>query len=241
MALKLAGEEIGIQEEIENIAYSPGLQGSGDLQTATRTITATSKQGTPDYTTSLTIPASPDWRLLVKQLCSRIQITIDSMTAAHLYGEVHLNGVKKMDLDFTTTGDQFQAVDIPSGFDIGSANEYKVYLWVDAGNTVISLVEIWQTIGTHVTSYAWDELIHINYLGFLALLRSHGRVGTGNNSQRLAKKGVYADKFYHESNTNGPLNVMNILSGNLAIVMKGTVDTDLNYVSSIYLTLRSLQ
>ena len=61
MALRLGGEDVGIQEKIEAIEYTPGasVPDTGDLEAGTNTITATTKPETPDYTSSLDLPAAP--------------------------------------------------------------------------------------------------------------------------------------------------------------------------------------
>ena len=95
MALKLAGEEIGIQEKIETIVYSPSVKDSGDLESATKTITATAEasgSANADYNAVLTLPDPDDARLVVKRIAARLAVTIDSFdTATILYCRVYVD------------------------------------------------------------------------------------------------------------------------------------------------------
>ncbi len=77
--LKLAGEtDIGL-ERVEAITYAPGLQNSEDLESGTKTITATAEASgieNTDYSAALTLPQPDDIRLEVKRVASRLAVTI---------------------------------------------------------------------------------------------------------------------------------------------------------------------
>ncbi|MDO8688796.1 MAG: hypothetical protein Q7R39_02075 [Dehalococcoidia bacterium] len=164
---------------MERILYLPGLKDSGDIEAGTKTITAVAKPGSPDYTTSLTTDAPSDARLAVTQMAARLQLTIDSMTAGHLYGELHVNGVNRKTFDFTSTGAKLAAIDLSAGqFNVGSANTLEVYLWVDSGNAVVSLCQLWQAVGQQRTIGPF-ACLEIHHSGFLQLGFWADRLGSG--------------------------------------------------------------
>ena len=240
MALRLAGEEIGVQENIEQLVYAPGLQDSGDLEAATRTVTVTSKPGTPDYSTGLTTVAPADGRLVAKRLCVRLQVTIDSMTAGHLYGAIHVNGVERKTFDFTGTGAKYTAVDLTTGqFNLGTANTLEVFLWVDSGNAVISVCELWQAVGTCQTNANATPLLQLTHEGLVEVIGWHTALGTGSPVFRLV--GADTGYFYHYQAGNGDFVSGLHLSKNPTVVSWGTVPTDINYWCTSYFMLRRLQ
>lgn len=245
MALRLAGEDTGIQERVESIAYSIGLQDSGDLEATTKTITATTKPATPDYTSTLTIPAVPDNRLEVLRTAIRVQIDIDSFgstpVATKLFCTVEVNGVEKLSaVEFTAVGANLAAVDLTAGFNLGSANTLEVFLWVDQGEVVVSLAQLWMTVGTTLTS-GRPTVLKIRHSGLLALASRLKRVGTGTPILQLCPAATAWVTFAEASGFNGILKAPAFvcISGSL-IVCYGTVTTDLNYVENIYLHFRSV-
>lgn len=179
--LKLAGEGI-VAEQIEKLEYHPAVQDSGDLETATRTVSDTAKPGTPDYTTSLTVPAPGDARLEVLRLALRLAVTIDSFggdpAATQVSYSVEVNGVERLTGSWNTTGAQAAAVDLTEGqFDLGSANDVRIYLWVDQGNAVVSLCQVWLGVGSSSVS---DILVlALKHVGLVWIGSRVNRVGTG--------------------------------------------------------------
>ncbi|MDP2948067.1 MAG: hypothetical protein Q8P22_00825 [Chloroflexota bacterium] len=245
MALRRAGEEIGIQEVLEALVYEPYAQDSGDLEAATKTITATAKPGTPDYTASLTVPGVPDARLVVLRLCLRLQITMDSFNAGAttLNYAVHVNGAERLTGSWAATGAQYAAVDLTSGqFNLGSANSIEVFLWVNAGNAVVSVAQVWQGVGsTNTTSYAPAAVLQINHQGLYALSATINRFGTGTPFISLTRAG---DARYPYASTSGAaarLTLPSFVSNNNVIAIAGTVGTDLNFLHQIQINLRRLQ
>lgn len=237
------------QEKIESITYQPNLQDSGDLEASTKTITATSKQGSPDYTASLTIPAPPDSRLTVTQLGLRGNIHIDSFAgspaATKLYCAVECNGVEKVSaVELTSAGgDSFFAVDITADFNVGAANELKVYLWVDQGNAVISVCQLWLAVGSCNTP-EWDvqNSLQLAYCGQVLTAFSCSRVGTGTPSARLYQEGGSpAAPEQVISGINPTEGSVFVNTPGLEWAVAGTVDTDLNYIWIMTIVLRSLQ
>ena len=58
--LGLVGNAGPAASVVEEAVYDPGLQQSGDLESGTRAVTATTMGGAADYTTALTVPAPAD-------------------------------------------------------------------------------------------------------------------------------------------------------------------------------------
>jgi hypothetical protein len=179
-------------ERIESIIYSPNLQDSGDLEASTKTITATSKPGTPDYTAGLTTDSPPDSRVIVTRLCQRLLIHIDSFNggATKLLYSVTVNGTERASGEFTSAGaDNAKSWDLTTGqFNLGSANTINVYLWVDAGNAVISVCQLWQAVGYSGTSYA--SALELDFCGFVSCLIEVAGVGSGTPSARICPREV---------------------------------------------------
>lgn len=234
------------QEKIESINYVPGLKDSGDLEASTKTVTATSKQGTPDYSTSLTTVAPGDSRLVVKRLCVRLQIAIDSMTAGHLYGAIHVNGVERKTLDFTSTGDNFIAITLTEGqFNVGAANTLEVFLWVDTGNAVVSVCQLWQGVGSCETGGYYQPALELSYTGLLSASVFQMLQGSGSETGLIFPLGItnaYELMLVKKDGVNTQLVLLSYLCGTgLGIVIRATVGTDLAYLNRMHFVLRSLQ
>lgn len=252
MALPLAGEPIGIQEKIEALAYVPGLQDTGDLEAATKTITATAEAagvGNADYSQALTLPKPADARLIVKRIATRLAVTIDSMTAGHLYCRVYVDAQdaahRLFDEDWTTTGARLDAVNTHSEnlatifalLKDGAAHTFYFFFWVDAGNAVISVCQLWEGVGNCSTSAA--KVLSLTHQGFIGGKAYAVRVGTGSVGHIICS---------FDSGTSHP-NIVGDAAEQVfpcAVVSNpveqvyGPVATDLVYVSWIYLVLRSL-
>lgn len=243
------------QEKIELIRYRPVLQDSGDLEAGTKTITATSKQGTPDYTANLTTPASPDSRLMVKRLGHRLLIHIDSFggtpAATKLCYSVEVNGVERAAGEFTSAAaDNVKAWTLTEGqFNLGNANTLEVFLWVDQGEAVDSVCQLWQAVGT--TGVAYDHLaaataLVMKHSGIIIPQAVVRVVGTGtpnltacnkdvNGADEITIKRVSGDygRLYFEGVT--------MVEDELAMRVYDGLDTDLPFVHSASFTLRSVQ
>jgi len=244
MALRLAGEPNGIQELVECIAYENLLKESGDLEAGTKTITATSKQGTPDYTWGPELPTAPDG-LSVLRAVLRSLLTIDSMTAGTLNISIEVNGTERISDTATATGDKINTVDLTSGqFNLGSATQIDVYLWVDSGNAVISVCQLWLVPGTCTT--AWEEVYRITRTGLITQVCELRRVGTGtvqaqlrpySSSYNYVKYQQLAAASGHNDHLRALLVVCN---EGLSVYFTGSVATDANYTYHIYFFVRSL-
>ena len=239
------------QGKIEIASYSPGIQDSGDLEAGTNTITATSEAsgiGSADYNDSLTLPKPDDARLTVKRIASRFQVTIDSMTAGHLYCRVYVDQQdaehRLFDEDWTADGEKLGVVDTHSGnkaavynlLKDGLAHTFYFFFWVDSGNAVISIVELWEGVGQGGTSYNQNSL-EIDHVGLISIGCPVNKVGTGSVSARIGPSASVGSYIADASGTTAHLGVEFALVNNHAIAIKSTVATDLVYLSSIFVTL----
>jgi len=254
MALKLAGEETGIQEKTKLIRYRPCLQDSGDLEAATKTITAALKPVTPDYTVNLTTEAPPDSRLKVKRLGQRLLITIDSFggtpAATRLCYSVKVNGTERATGEFTSTGDKVKAWTLTEGqFNLGSANTLEVFLWVDQGSAVVSACQLWQAVGT--TGVGYDHLAagtalimaHNGVIVPQAVLRV---VGTGTPNLVVCNKDVdMSDETIIKKVSGNYMRLyfegVTVVENELAMRVYDSLDTDLAFVHSASFVVRSMQ
>lgn len=259
MALKLAGEEVGLQEKIENIVYKPGLQDSGDLESGTKVITATSEAsgvGNADYSKSLTISKPDDARITIRSVASRLAVTIDSFDAAtHLYCRVYVDAQdadhRLFDMDWDSTGAKLAADNWTNGtiFDLlpdGNPHMLYFFFWVNqANNAVISSVQLWEAVGwANITGYGRG--VKLTHRGFANLMITLGRVGTGTCSFRISPDSQSDSYFTDIKDGCGEYErifVPCVLMYDTAYFRPSvtTVLTDLWYIRVIRVYLRSLQ
>jgi len=170
-------------ETIEQILYAPGYQDSGDLEAATKSITATSEPGAADYSAVLTLPAPSDARLVVTRLGVRLSVTIDSFAGggATLNYRLKRAGVSLGTGTLSTggsTGNKIVCMDATAGTLTGAAT-YELYLWVNAGSCVVSVCEIWSTVGIGSQPNWGLDCLRIDYVGMLTISAHVDRIGTG--------------------------------------------------------------
>lgn len=244
MALRLAGEEIGIQEGADFLDYQPLLQDSGDLEEATNTITVTAKPETPDYTHSFTLAMPSDARMALENVGVRLAIHIDSINspATMLNYDVEINGVSRISGSFTATGDNLDGVNLEgTAIAFDGSYEVKVCLWVDAngaGGATVSLVEAWLAVGVYGTDVR--EILSITHWG-LAQLGKHSPLVVGSgavNGFLFLKPGEEAGLGEYQIDWNQKLV---LLAGKHYISLYGTVDTDLLYIRAFPVMLRRLE
>ena len=87
-------EHSDTQEKVETIVYPHLIPTTGDLEAATKTITAAVEATgvvNADYSSALTLPKPSDTRLVILKVAARLAVTIDSMTAGHLYCRVYVD------------------------------------------------------------------------------------------------------------------------------------------------------
>ena len=240
-----------IHRVIENISYSPSVQDTTDLEAATKTITATVEAtglANRDYQAALTLAAPTDARFVVNRIAARLAATIDSMTAATLYGRVYVDAQDAdhllFDLSWTTTGAKLAAQDTLVGtkeviFNLlkdGAAHTFYFFFWVNAGNAVLSLVELWEGVGTSSTTPADQYPLTVNHIGFTGGYIQITTVGTGSASGRwgITTGGLYIKALAHGENL-----LSTELMRNSYFFWGGSVATDLDYLGAISLNLRT--
>jgi len=218
---------------VDRIYYHPDLQDSGDLEAATRTITATSKPASADYSTNLTIASPPDARLRVMQLGLRWQVTIDAFGTGTttLNYSVHVNGIERASGSWTATGANFGAVNLQEGqFNLDVANTIEIFLWVDAGaGATISLAQFWLAWG-HAGS-VWYWIAEIEHTGFLSTQGLLARQGTGTPTFY-----IFGDPAFYvhaclwaTQGAGAGLGLPIALARKFRLACGGSVSTDLNY------------
>ncbi len=232
------------QQKTETINYSPSLQASGNLAAVTETITATSKPEIPDYTANLTTPAPPDSGLKVCRLCQRLNIHIDSFggepTATKLCYSVEVNGTERAGGEFSAGGaDNLISWDLTEGqFNLGEANTIDVFLWVDDGSADISVVQVWQGVGTCTTGWSSFPL-EVIHKGLAQVSANFTRLGSGSPGCHFMALGSSASMS--ESLQCDISSKLSIVNGSMAIRLKGSVATDLNYINVFNVSLNQSQ
>jgi hypothetical protein len=97
--------------------------------------------------------------LKVRRLCQRLNIHIDSFggepAATKLCYSVEVNGIQRASGEFSAGGaDNLISWDLTDGqFNLGNANTIDVFLWVDRGSAEVSVVQLWQGVGTCTTGW----------------------------------------------------------------------------------------
>ncbi len=258
--LKLAGESIR-QEKIEAITYLPGIQNTGDLEAATHIIVPTSRPAiaSAQYSSSKTLAAPSDARLVIQRLCARLAVTIDSLgTATHVYCSVRIDvddsDHELFNMDWTSTGAKLSAVDLHASnkaviFNLlkdGSAHTFYFLFWADAASqAVISLVQLWEGVGSSATgSSAASSCLAIIHTGFIFPGCEITREGTGSAALTInnaSATGNFQNRMYYIGAGDLENKGLQMVAGGAYFFMYGTVATDLNYLSAANIVLRSEQ
>lgn len=238
-------------EKYENLIYFVPVRTSNDLEAATKTITATAEAagvGNKDYSAALTLAIPTDSRLAIKRVGTRLAVTIDSMTATHLYCKVYVDAQDADHLlfseDFTTTGAKLDAVDVLVGtkeiiFNLlkdGAAHTFYFFFWVDAGNAVLSVVQAWEGIGS--CSLVPVAVMALTHVGTFSLVGSVQKVGTGTNVHKVANP---INPYYENQTIVDGTRYLLMSASYVNLTAAGSVTTDLNYYSLVAATLKSVQ
>jgi hypothetical protein len=250
MALRLAGEDVGIQEKIEALYYRPWLQDTGDLEPGTKTITATSEGETADYSASLTLSRPVDARILVTRIASRIKATLGSGTSGQLwcrvYVDVHDEAHRLFNINLQNGSENPSATHLTSGtiFNLiadGAAHTYYFYLFADSGQRDIT--ELRLAVGVGVAGTTNLDCLKIKVAGLVFLHHEFLVEGTGSN-YFLVVEGDWPQRgnwlwrgASGNFDTGGKLVLAN---GDVRFTGVGTVASDINYVRAIGAVLRSL-
>jgi hypothetical protein len=155
----------------ENILYTPLLKNTNDLEAGTKTVTAAAKPVTADYSASLTLPKPSDSRMQVLRIAARVSRTLDSLSSgANLRIQVYVDDASGLDancqlfdLTLAASGNSVAAVTVDTenksplynALKDGSAHTFYWFIWKTAagtGDTVISVVQLWEGVGVSDTS-----------------------------------------------------------------------------------------
>ena len=247
-----------VSEKIESITYKPKLQNSGDLEAGTHTIVPIARPaiGAAQYSSSKTIAAPPDSRLVVERVAARLNVNIAGLgTATHVYCSVRVD-VDDVDHelfneDWTSTGSKLDAVDTHSKAKAtifallkdGAAHTFYFLFWADVANqATIDVVQLWEAVGQSSTNAFNSPALALLFEGEVSTAVRLMYVGTGTpriqigldaNSDQNVSFGVVSG--------NGSVLRETLVWKNNAFFMNGTVSTDLNYLEQVRLNLRSEQ
>jgi hypothetical protein len=232
------------QEKTETIIYNPSIQDSGNLAVETGIIAATSKPAAADYSVNLITSNPFDSRLKVRRLCQRLNIHINSFSgepaAAKVCYSVEVNGIERASGEFTGVGaDNLIAWDLTDGqFNLGTANTIDVFLWVDRGTAEISVVQLWQGVGTCTTGW-FSFPIEVCHKGLAQVSANFTRVGTGIPGCNFMPLGPTISMS--ESLQNDISSKLSIINGIFTLRLKGTLMTDLNCIQILNISLNNVQ
>lgn len=244
-----------VSEKFEVISYNPGINDSGNLETATRTITAAeeaSGTGNADYSKAFTLPVPADVRLELQVVGVRLACTIDSMTAGHLYCRVYVDQQdadhRLMDMDWTSAGAKLN-LDYPypsyksTIFNLlkdGTPHTFYFFFRVDSGNAVISLVQLWEGIGG-----SDNAVLKLTHTGFVWANARLQRIGTGTPT--LFFRSCWGGEYQYTNDiwkieghdVNHPNPPLAIIKDTAKWEILSTINTDLAYIARVMIVLRS--
>ncbi len=245
------------QEKIETIHYQPDCKDTGDLEAATKTITATSKQGAADYSKSLTLLKPDDARMLIKRIGSRLEVTRDSGSSNNLYCSVYVDDADGSEADHCL----FDGVDVQAAslnvqdvlegtkeviFDLlkdGESHTLYFFFWVDSGNSVISKVELLYGVGSTGTSHY--TCLTISHCGLMMLGAHVGKTGSGTqytDIHNVLSNYSYGNMILPQDTST--IHAMKdpglfLTTEGASVRFWGTVATDILYVRDCQVMLRS--
>jgi len=247
----------------ETIAYSPGLKDTTDLEAATKTITATEEAtgtGNADYSAALTLTAPSDTRMAIKRIATRLSVTIDSDDGTHdlkcrVYVDEQDANHMLFDLSYTSTGNQLSVQDCLTGtketiFNLlkdGNAHTFYFFFWSPGEHApVISVCQLWEAVGSSSITWGIVEALRITHTGFLQVSGYFQRTGSGNGTIAIVPEVSGGTSIGHRVISTTSVATM-ISSTPIQLVGKtdigllfgGSVATDINWIETIHVTLRS--
>ena len=242
-----------VSEKIESIVYNPGCQDTGDLEAGTKNITATSEASglaSADYSAALTLAKPSDTRLTVKRIAARIKAHVDNYSGCstyylRVYVDAQDAAHRLFDVSHAVGSDDLWAVDTHSGalstifngLKNGTEHTFYFFFWVDAGTGQISIVELWEAVGTCSVGNSGGDVkncLELSHAGLAAIMDYPTKVGTGTPSHKIVPQGAGAWRDMFTS----PCPCA-VLSGTTEFRFYGTVATDINYLVDVFLILRS--
>lgn len=190
----------GLQgETLETVAYSSTYGNSGDLEAATKTISAVAEPAVADYSAAVTLTAPTNARWTVHILCVRLTVTIDSFGG----GGAILNYRLKRDgtsigtgtlSTAASTGQKIISMDVTAGTLTGAAT-YTVFLWVDAGTCVVSECTITSAAGSMQPSALAPCLSFGPITGDVQMAGYFTRLGTGTFIVGIGTATPHSDQY----------------------------------------------
>lgn len=187
-----------VSEKIETIAYRPDMEDTGDLESGTRTITATSEAsgvGNADYSKALTFEVPSDSRLEIKRIACQLYVTIDTIPVddTNLYCRVYVDAQDAnhllFDENWTSTGAKVDAADTHSAnkaaiFNLlkdSSPHTFYFFFWKAGSGTgiVISKAQLFEAAATCLASTYGAEILRLTHTGFISIGLTVKRLGTG--------------------------------------------------------------
>jgi len=231
------------------------------------TLAASVADAAKHYSVSLTLPmtctvngvskvlGTTETRLAIMRIGTRLEQIIDSVNApcAHVYTQVSVDDATGLvaanilySADNTTAGTKTAVADCLVGtketiFNLlkdGGAHTFYIFVWVDAGNAVISSMKVWEGVGATASS-TYRDCLNLTFTGIAVFSIYIAVVGTGSGV--LVETGIQTADVIHQriltttsiNNTNN----MNII--NATVLMKESATTDLGYLMGISFNLRS--
>lgn len=251
---------------VEYISYSPSLQNTGDLEAATKTITRTTEAsgtGSADYSAALTIGTPSDARLAIVNVASRLSFTIDSFTGATiLYCRVYVDSQDANHLLFDTShnaaSNKLAANDTNASTKAvifallknGSAHTFYFFFWVNqATNAVISVVQLWEAVGSVADGGAGLPVIGLTYTGWVKWLGLTNILGSGTTAPSIMRSVGSFNQYDRLAVTQSVgdgvsmalyavLSAPYFVDGTWALrFAEGSVTTDIDYIGAIGLLL----
>jgi hypothetical protein len=236
-------------------SYSPGLKDTGDLEAATKTITAVAEAsgvGNADYSSAQTLAIPADIRLAIARIAARLSVTIDSDDGTHdlrcrVYVDAQAANNLLFDLTYSSTGNQLAVQDTLVGtkdtiFNLlkdGAAHTFYFFFWTPGNHAaVISVVNLWYGVGCSVNG-AGAKVMSITLSGMLAVHVRTVLAGGGTGSVRmgmLADTGGFLTYVGESSNTwQGSC----LLVLNPELELNPSTGTTINVVNMSHWVLRS--
>jgi hypothetical protein len=181
----------GNEATTTSMSHSAGLQSTVDLEAATKNISATAKPAVADYSAALTIPATSDVRLAIRQVATQLGVTIDNLNSAgELNCQVYVDdstGLVANNLLFDLTGaskwtstgaklavQATKAATKPTIFNLlsdGTAHTFYFFFWGDhATGPTISLVQLKECVGGCSANFFDNWGYEIVFSGLVAVV-----------------------------------------------------------------------
>ncbi len=244
--LRLVGEgagpggQAGPSGPVQSLYYAPGVANSGDLEPGTKAITNTSRPASPQYSTTLVVPAPPQG-IAVLRLCLRLWFNIASNSSDYAFYSVVANGTEVLSssTSYNATGQQGNAVDLTlSPLVLGSPNQIDIYFWCFNGNGYnLDGVRCFLGVGSRRTYTSLEgAALRVDWQGWASVTALLKREGSGTPYLHLAPAADFRLWWQRVSGDGACLEVPAVLADGLLLVCYGTYDRDLNYIERVQVT-----